>query len=205
MEYNEPDTLQTILQTAKQEFLEKGFRDASLRRIVITAGVTTGALYGYFKSKEELFSALVKESADRCMLVFQNAQTAFSELQPKEQMQQMGVGSQDCMSWMVDYIYEHFDTFKLLICCSEGTAYEQFIDRMVEIETVYTHRFLRVLEQEGHSCRRIDPQLEHILISGMFSAFFEIVRHDMSKQESIQFVEELQEFYTAGWTRIMGL
>ena len=32
-----------------QEFLEKGFKSASLRNIVKTAGVTTGALYGYYE------------------------------------------------------------------------------------------------------------------------------------------------------------
>ena len=34
------------------EFLDKGFQGASLRQIVKNAGVTTGAFYGYFSSKE---------------------------------------------------------------------------------------------------------------------------------------------------------
>ena len=45
------NTLQNILDAGKKEFLEKGFRAASLRNIVREAGVTTGAFYGYFKSK----------------------------------------------------------------------------------------------------------------------------------------------------------
>ena len=48
-------TLEHIHIAAKKEFLEKGFRSASLRNIVKSAGVTTGALYGYYSSKEELF------------------------------------------------------------------------------------------------------------------------------------------------------
>ena len=60
----ETATLQKIHQVAIQEFLEKGFQGASLRNIVKEAGVTTGAFYGYYKSKEELFDALVKEHAD---------------------------------------------------------------------------------------------------------------------------------------------
>lgn len=39
----ESATQQKILEAAKQEFLEKGFQGASLRNIVKTAGVTTGA------------------------------------------------------------------------------------------------------------------------------------------------------------------
>ena len=61
MSETEQTTLNAILSTAEKEFREKGFLSASLRNIVKTAGVTTGAFYGYFKSKEELFEALVGE------------------------------------------------------------------------------------------------------------------------------------------------
>ena len=50
-------TLENIHQAAKAEFLEKGYKDASLRNIVKSVGMTTGAFYGYYKSKEELFEA----------------------------------------------------------------------------------------------------------------------------------------------------
>ena len=55
----ERSTLELIHRAAKAEFMEKGFQAASLRNIVKTAGVTTGAFYGYYASKEELFAALV--------------------------------------------------------------------------------------------------------------------------------------------------
>lgn len=42
----ETGTQTRILAAAKTEFLEKGFRNASLRTIVKLAGVTTGAFYG---------------------------------------------------------------------------------------------------------------------------------------------------------------
>ncbi|MDE6602502.1 MAG: TetR/AcrR family transcriptional regulator, partial [Lachnospiraceae bacterium] len=57
----EQTTLNLILSAAMEEFLEKGFKSASLRNIVKTAGVTTGAFYGYYDSKEDLFEALVSE------------------------------------------------------------------------------------------------------------------------------------------------
>ena len=50
-------TLENIHRAAKAEFLEKGYKDASLRNIVKSVGMTTGAFYGYYKSKEELFEA----------------------------------------------------------------------------------------------------------------------------------------------------
>ena len=70
MNRNENNTLDDILSAAKAEFSEKGFQSASLRRIVKNADVTTGAFYGYFKSKEELFDALVGEQYDTLMGMF---------------------------------------------------------------------------------------------------------------------------------------
>ena len=54
-------TLENIHRAAKAEFLEKGYKDASLRNIVKSVGMTPGAFYGYYKSKEELFEAIVGE------------------------------------------------------------------------------------------------------------------------------------------------
>ena len=57
MEENTPTTLERIQEAAMTEFLDKGFLGASLRQIVKNAGVTTGAFYGYFSSKEALFAS----------------------------------------------------------------------------------------------------------------------------------------------------
>ena len=64
----EQTTLNLILSAAMQEFLKKGFKSASLRNIVKTAGVTTGAFYGYYDSKEDLFDTTTP-SAHNCSRV----------------------------------------------------------------------------------------------------------------------------------------
>lgn len=48
-----------ILACAREEFLEKGYSDASLRTIAAKADVTTGSIYSRFGGKEGLFSAIV--------------------------------------------------------------------------------------------------------------------------------------------------
>ena len=201
----EPTTKQAILDAGESEFLNKGFHAASLRNIVKDAGVTTGAFYGYYKSKEELFDALVAEPYNTLMKRFLKAQDTFATLPPEEQPANMGNISGECMDWMVDYIYEHLNAFQLLLCCAEGTRYEQFLHTLAEIEVDATHRFLEVLRRLGHPVPDINPQLEHILVSGMFSAFFEIVIHNMTQEQARDYVQTLREFYTAGWQKVMGL
>ncbi len=204
MSETEQTTLERIHIAAKQEFLEKGFRGASLRNIVKTAGVTTGAFYGYFSSKEALFASIVEPLAAAVMGRFMTAQTDFANLPKEEQPAHMGKESADCVNWMIDYMYDNMEDFKILLCCSEGTSYENFVHSMVEIEVEYTFRYIDVLRSLGNEVLELDRQLCHMIASGMFEGIFEVIRHDMPKERAKVFVEQLQEFYIAGWTKIMG-
>lgn len=204
MSSEELTTLENIHAAGKKEFLEKGFKSASLRNIVKMAGVTTGAFYGYYASKEELFDALAGGPYTVFMDKYKGAQEIFTKLPPAEQHDNMGVISGDCIEWMVEYIYENFDSFKLILCCAQGTKYEDIIHEMVEIEVGSTHDFVEVLREVGQNVPDINPWLEHMLISGMFTAFFEMVMHDMPKEKAKDYVRDLRMFYMAGWQKIMG-
>ena len=70
----EQTTLNLILSAAMQEFLEKGFKSASLRNIVKTAGVTTGAFYGYY----DIWNG-IPVWIGRIRLVFRSDRTADKE------------------------------------------------------------------------------------------------------------------------------
>lgn len=196
-------TLNNILEAGKKEFLEKGFSSASLRNIAKEANVTTGAFYGYFKSKEQLFDRLVGECVKNCMEKFKQAQNVFAELPAEKQTEEVGKISGDCMYDMVEYMYDNYDSFKLILCCSKGTKYENFIHEMVEIEVEATYRFMNVLRNMGRRVINIDPALVHILASGMFSAYFEMIIHDMPRSQTKDYIKALRDFYTAGWRTVM--
>ena len=164
-EIEQSTTLIAIHTAAMQEFLEKDFKSASLRNIVKTAGVTTGAFYGYYDSKEDLFEALVGEQYNYFMNCFCKAQQEFADMPPEEQPNNLSTTSGECMYDMLLYAYEHLNEFKLILCHSEGTRFSKLIDEMVEIETKGTHDYLAVLEKLGRPSPPIDERLEHILIT----------------------------------------
>ena len=149
MEERTTATLEKIQKAALAEFLDKGFQGASLRQIVKNAGVTTGAFYGYFSSKEALFNALVEPHAALSWGKFMEAQTSFAELPEEQQPEHMGVESSHCVHWMVDYICAHRERVKLLLTRSEGTSYEHFVHNMVEVEVEYTLQYMEVLRRLG--------------------------------------------------------
>jgi AcrR family transcriptional regulator len=75
---------QQIIEGARRMFLAQGFDAASMGAIAREAGVSKGTLYVYFKSKEELFEAIVEEQcraqAEQIFTLDQQAPIA-SELQ----------------------------------------------------------------------------------------------------------------------------
>ena len=196
--------MERIHQAAKAEFLEKGYKDASLRNIVKSVGMTTGAFYGYYKSKAELFEALVGKHYEYILTCFRKAQQEFAGLAQEQQPEVMGDISGMCMFEMLHYAYAHLEECKLILCCSEGTKFSGLIDEMVEIEVEATHSYQKVLEELGRPSPKIDPALEHILITGMFHTFFELVIHEMRLDDAENYVKEMRAFYTAGWMKIMG-
>ena len=203
-EEKSPATLERIKQAALEEFSEKGFQGASLRQIVKQAGVTTGAFYGYFSSKEALFASIVEPHAAALMGRFMACQIEFAEMPEEEQPAHMGEESGSYLQWMVKYICEHRLEVKLLLCRAEGTSYEQFVHTMVEVEVDATLRYMDVLRRQGQNVPPVDRELCHILASGMFNGIFEVVVHDMPYEQAARCVGQLREFYTAGWMKIMG-
>ena len=204
MEEKSNATLEKIHEAAMAEFLDKGFQGASLRQIVKNAGVTTGAFYGYFSSKEALFASIVEPHAAALMGRFMEAQTSFSELPEQEQPEHMGLESSQCVHWMVDYICDHREPVKLLLCKAEGTSYEHFVHNMVEVEVEYTLRYMDVLRRLGREVPELSQSLCHIIASGMVNGLFEIVVHDMPKEQALRDVEQFRTFYTGGWLKLMG-
>ena len=135
---------------------------------------------------------------------FMEAQTTFAELPEKEQPEHMGLESGRCVDWMVDYICAHREPVKLLLCCAEGPSYEHFVHNMVEVEVEYTQRYMEVLRRLGRDIPVLDKSLCHIIASGMFNGIFEIVVHDMPRDQAMRDVDQLRDFYTAGWLKLMG-
>ena len=204
MEERTTATLEKIQEAALAEFLDKGFQGASLRQIVKNAGVTTGAFYGYYSSKEALFNALVEPHAAALMRRFMEAQITFAELPEDEQPENMGRESGECVHWIVEYICRHREPVKLLLCKAEGTSYEHFVHNMVEVEVEYTLRYMEVLRRLGREIPELSQSLCHIIASGMFNGIFEVAIHDMPYEQAVRDVDQLREFYTAGWLKLMG-
>ena len=94
--------------------------------------------------------------------------------------------------------------FHLILERAEGTPYAALIDQMVTLEVEATECYTQVLRSMGKTVPDIDRRLEHMLVTGMMNAYCEIIIHDMPIEDAQRYREELGDFYTAGWLKIMG-
>ena len=198
-------TQNRILEAGKAEFLQKGYRNASLRTIAREAGVTTGAIYGYYADKAALFSALVSEPANHLRDWYLSVQRAFDAFPADYKEKQMHGYASDALEAFIRYVYRHFDAFKLVICCSAGTDYAHYVDSLLEIEAEHTQRFISSLRGLGYDIPAIDGDMRHILSSAFYYGIFETVAHDMPEERALAYIRTLDQFYSAGWDAILGL
>ena len=108
------------------------------------------------------------------------------------------------MQEMLCYMDSRRATFHLILERAEGTPFAGLIDKMVAIEIAATERYCEVLRGLGKTVPDIDRRLEHMLVTGMMNAYCEIIIHDIPFADAKRYVEELGDFYTAGWLKLMG-
>ncbi|MBC8544868.1 MAG: TetR/AcrR family transcriptional regulator [Clostridia bacterium] len=196
-------TKQQLLELAKAEFLEKGYNKASVRNIAKTAGLTTGAVFRYYPDKAALFDALVAEAADTLVNQFKAAQEAHYDLIPAEKTSESTELSTNYLNYFINYIYDNFDAFKLVICFSEGTRYANYIHELVELEVTQTEDYYEKLRQLGKLEGTVSHDLHHMITSAYFTAVFETVAHDMDRNRAIEYVNEIAAFFNYGWNGIL--
>ena len=193
------DTKQLILDTAKKEFMEKGYNDASVRSIAKQAGLTTGAIFRYFADKESLFAALVSPVADHMLDLYRKGGERGFDSLTNGHPENMWNISDEVISVLVEYIFANKDAFYLLISQSAGSAYESFVDQLIEEEEKQTYAFQQEMIRQGYSCRPLMPDEIHILFSAQYYAFFEIVRHKLEKDEALDRIHLIADFFGSAW------
>lgn len=199
------DVSERILACARAEFLEKGYSDASLRTIAAGAGVTTGTIYSRFRDKEGLFCALVEPAADGLIEMFVTIQENFHQMDPGQQPARMDGYITDEMLHMLDYVYDHFEAFQLLLDASYGTKFQDFVERLVEIETEYTYKYMEATSFQKEDGEFITEEFIHIMSRAIFESMFEVVRHKMPKEKAVRYLRMLERYHYGGWNAIMEI
>lgn len=202
MARREEGVTERLIESARAEFLEKGYDGASLRSIADRAGSSKGAIYIRYADKADLYAAVVKPAADGLIECLASTFGEFGRIPADEQEIRMHSFADDGIAKMVDYIYDHFKDFKILACSGEESLCSTLIDRLVELDTKTTYRYIEAVGNDAVEAGRLTPEIMHMISTAYFTGIFEIVRHDMDREAAKRYVGRLCRFYRAGWSTI---
>lgn len=194
-------TQEKILFFGKQEFLQKGFQGASLRNIAAAAGMTTGAIYAYFKDKNALFEAIVSPVCRQVEQMFNELSTAYytadgvvGEICPQNTIAEL--------HRVYRFIYDNFDIFRLLVVGAEGSSKVDYLHTMVDYEVAHTLRYFEQMKKGKAPGAELSHAGIHMISESYINAILDPVRHNMSYEEATENLEFLCIFYTGGWKSI---
>ncbi len=191
-----------IIEAATAEFLQYGFKDASMRRIAAAAGMSASGLYKHFAGKEEMFSALVEPTYQGLMSLYRQ----------EENEQKISIEAGDLSIWeigqdarlAVAYIYDHLDAFRLIVCRSQGTKYETFLHDLAVLEEKTVLSFMHALREQGIRINDFRIKELHLLITVNINAVFQTVEHDFTREEAMHYADTLDRYFSKAWREFFG-
>ena len=135
---------------------------------------------------------------------FREGQQAFAGKTSDEQAGEVFTYRPDLWDRLVDYIYAHWDVFRLLVRCNDIGCYEDMLHEIIDIETKYTYRFIEATGNDAVSSGKLSAMMIHILSNAFYSGLFEVVRHEMPKEEAHRYIRQLRRFFVQGWSDLLG-
>jgi AcrR family transcriptional regulator len=193
-----------VKKAIKEEFLEKGYEEASIRSIGARAGMTSAGLYRHYADKEAMFNAMVEPLVEGI-----KTWTA-RHTEKKFSLADAGMLKEElCGETFVDMIKEVIlprrDEFILLMSRSGGTKYENFIHDYVKGNQKEFLEAIRYMKEKGYPAAELSEEEMHMLLSAYLTACFEPIIHDYDEIKIEKYLNTVREFFMPGWLKIMGV
>ena len=190
-----------ILAAAREEFMEYGFENASMRRIGERAGMTAAGLYRHCRDKADLFGELVSPSIRKIddwldAHIDRSIKTMESD--------EVDLWKDSEIDMMRDLIYPNMEEYRLLLTKAQGSPYENFLHELTERHQSQMLEFLPLLYERGYTPKKIDPKELHLLLSAYTTAMFEPVVHGYSQEDAYRCLDTLEAFFLPGWKQLLG-
>ena len=193
-----------VKKAIKEEFLEKGYEDASIRSIGARAGMTSAGLYRHFADKEAMFAAMV-EPLINSIKSWTGRHTSMKYDFVDRGMSKDEIFGETFIDMVKDVILPRRDEFVLLMTRSNGTKYENFIHDYVEENQKKFMGAITFLKEKGYPVKDISEGELHMLLSAYLTACFEPIIHDFDDAKVLKYLNTVREFFMPGWLKIMGV
>jgi len=191
------DLDQRILDSARAEFVEKGYRGASLRKIAEGAGATLGAIRTRHKTKDDLFCAVLGPFLQKIEAAFEQLKGEYAQISPEELPDALQVAMRDEAHAILDLAFGNYEDARLLLGGSEGSTLEGFCDQLAARKTSESMAFFSY-----QGAAPVDGELLALLVSFQFDSYRALVLRGYAQDVAKGYMDELLTYHLAGWSAL---
>ena len=171
------DSSEKLLNSAMKHFLKKGYKGSSVAEITKSAGLTRGALYCHFETKEHLALEIIKLFEDKYL----NRVIAYVEQEngsPLEKFERM-------MHFNIQFAGENSDlcVFMTVISaeiCGSRSRLESYIKSIYQRWNEFLTGILKEGKRKGDFKKEIDPEMMARVIIGVHDGV--LLQREMNRE-----------------------
>lgn len=195
------DKYTAILQASFHEFSEKGFKDASMRRIAQKANVGLSNIYNYFKNKDEIFCVIVNPAKEK--LFYFISQQHSEEQYRFNRKSAFGI-QENAMEQYIDLIFKYKEEFGLLLFHSQGSSRGNFRDDLARHMMNVSYDYMEIEKEYFPEVKNVSDFFLYVQSSWMISILGEIINRKLPRPKIREFFSEYFRFGYAGWKELTG-
>ncbi len=197
MQVKKDEMRDAILSAGLQLFLEKGYKDTSIRSICKEAGTTLGNFYNYFDSKQALFETLVTTEYQGIVYFIHHHNDIPPTMLPWDTMDHQTL--QELIKYTETLIPPMTDRCLLLLAHSEGTPFAGMKQQLIELIKEHYHEHMVQL-----SLTNIDEGFADLMAHQLIDAFIHILKTGYSDEEKRQLITQYLIFVFTGVMGVIG-
>ena len=140
-------TRQKLVDVARQLFAKNGLENTTMNDIALQSGKGRRTLYTYFKSKEEIYYAVIESELER--LSDKLDEVAARKIRPQDKIIELIYAEFFRNIWMVEKVRRHFDDAEIELfrkVYAEGKADGEFDIDNIDLVADITHYCIKGLE-----------------------------------------------------------
>ena len=201
MQKKKDNIYNSVLDSARKEFFEKGFSGTNMRTIAKKAGVGLGNIYNYFSSKDEIFQEVLKPVMNILNGIMEahnsDANLSIDIFASQEYLREQ-------TKLFVNLIQKNRNDLNILFFKANGSSLEDFKEKSINKNTETGLEYLRLMKKKYPEINiDFSDFFVHTMGSWTIGIIAELVMHDLNREELERFVSEYLEYSTAGWKKLM--
>jgi AcrR family transcriptional regulator len=185
-----------LLRAAEAEFAERGLTAAKVESITAQAGVSKGAFYLHFRSKEDCFRTIVESFLARIAACVDSAQMMRLNLPAKfDELVEQALAHDIAI---MEVCWQSRGLMRMLLQGGGGTPHAYLVEEFRERMRVQAEDWIRRAASEGLYRGDIDPKVVSGLISGAYERLTQDLIRSEKKPDIAAWCRQLMDLFMRG-------